>query len=94
MADEFTPIKKENILVRLFGQMEVGHADVIEFENHIKINVRIRKDQSTVAQLLGDGLAGFTIEYEDAMALDQALQAEAERRRQEESDDGSIASCE
>lgn len=97
MADEdevaVRLIKKVNIPVRLFGDVEVGHADVVEFDNHIKVNVRIRKDQASAAQLLGDGLAGFTIEYESAIALDEAIKAEAERRRQEESDDGSFTHC-
>lgn len=77
MADDFIPIKRVDVPVSLFGQTELGHADIIEMDNHVKVNIRLRKDQSVVSQLMEKGLVGLSVEYDGPEALHRA------RREQE-----------
>lgn len=79
MADDFVPIKKADVPLTLFGSTEVGHADIVAMENHIKVNLRIRKDHSVLAQLMEQGLVGLTIEYDGPEALHRA-RAQEDRR--------------
>jgi hypothetical protein len=72
MADDFIPIKRADVPLTLFGTTEVGHADIVEMDNHIKVNMRIRKDQGVLAQLMERGLVGLTIEFDGVEALHRA----------------------
>src|SRR4030095_4298701 len=91
MADDFIPIKKADVPLTLFGTTEVGHADIIEMDNHIKVNMRIRKEDGILAQLMERGLIGLTIEYDGVEALHRARRQEEEHNNPDDVTERALA---